>query len=83
MDALAAGAEALSAALLAIEDERSWDAEAELARSLEIERAAAGLGDGLLVARAQLCQANMRLRSGDVAGAAEQIWRVHQWAVGP
>ncbi|WP_328463216.1 diguanylate cyclase [Actinoplanes sp. NBC_00393] len=81
MDALATDAEMLSAALLAIEDERSWDAEAELARSIEIEQAALALGDGLLVARAQLCQANMRLRSGDVSGAAAQIWRVHQWAV--
>ncbi|MFC7530308.1 diguanylate cyclase [Actinoplanes sp. GCM10030250] len=81
MNGLAIDAEALSAALLAIEDERSWDAEAELTRSLEIERAALALGDGLLVTRAQLCQANMRLRSGDVSGAAAQIWRVHQWAV--
>ncbi|MEU4419016.1 diguanylate cyclase [Actinoplanes sp. NPDC024001] len=81
MDGLATDAETLSAALLAIEDERSWDAHAELARSLEIEQAALALGDELLVARAQLCQANMRLRSGDVSGAAAQIWRVHQWAV--
>ena len=74
-------AEALSAALLSIEDERSWDAHAELARALEIERAAQALGDRLLIARAQLCQVNMRLRSGDVSGAAAQIWQVHQWAV--
>jgi diguanylate cyclase (GGDEF)-like protein len=81
LDGLATDAETLSAALLAIEDERSWDAQAELTRSIEIEQAALALGDGLLVTRAQLCQANMRLRSGDVAGAAAQIWRVHQWAV--
>ncbi|WP_229067611.1 diguanylate cyclase [Actinoplanes sp. DH11] len=80
MDELAS-AEAMSAVLLSIEDERSWNAAVELDRSLEIEKAARALGDDSLVARAQLVQANMRLRSGDVAGAASQIWQVHQWAV--
>ena len=74
-------AETLSDALLTIEDERSWDPPAELARALEIEQAARTLGDPLLTARAQLCQANMRLRSGDIAAATEQIWQVHEWAV--
>jgi hypothetical protein len=46
-----------------------------------MERAALALGDELLVERARLCQINMRMRCGDVAAAAEQIWRVHQWAV--
>ncbi|MBO3739576.1 GGDEF domain-containing protein [Actinoplanes flavus] len=75
-------AEVLSAALLTIEDERSWDAQAELTRAVSIEEAARVLGDPLLIARARLCQANMRMRSGDVAAAAEQIWQVHEWAVG-
>ncbi|GIF11309.1 GGDEF domain-containing protein [Actinoplanes teichomyceticus] len=74
-------AETLSAALLAIEDRRSWDARAELARAIELERAAHALGDDLLAARARLCQINMRMRCGDVAQAAEEIWHVHQWAV--
>ncbi|KHD72346.1 diguanylate cyclase [Actinoplanes utahensis] len=71
----------LSAALLTIEDERSWDAPAELDRSLHLEEAARSVGDPLLVHRARLCQANMRLRSGDIAGASDQIWQVHEWAV--
>lgn len=74
-------AETLSAVLLKIEDRRSWDARAELARTLEIERAALALGDELIAARARLCQINMRMRSGDVTAAAEQIWHVHQWAM--
>ncbi|MEU4618368.1 diguanylate cyclase [Actinoplanes sp. NPDC023801] len=74
-------AEVLSAELLEIEDERSWDARAELARALRIEEDARVLGDQLLIFRARLCQANMRLRSGDIAGAVEHMWRVHEWAV--
>ncbi|MCW2143304.1 diguanylate cyclase (GGDEF) domain-containing protein [Actinoplanes cyaneus] len=74
-------AETLSTVLLTIEDRRSWDAHAELGRSIELEQAANRLGDELLAARARLCQVNMRMRCGDVAAAAEQIWHVHQWAV--
>ncbi|BCJ43380.1 hypothetical protein GCM10010168_43100 [Actinoplanes ianthinogenes] len=74
-------AETLSAVLLSIEDQRSWDARAELVRTREIERAAIALGDELLAARARLCQINMQMRCGDVAAAAEQIWHVHQWAM--
>ncbi|MEU4691830.1 diguanylate cyclase [Actinoplanes sp. NPDC023714] len=81
MDELAITAEALSAALLSIEDERSWNATAELRNALAIEQSALALGDESLVMRARLVQANMRLRSGDVAGASEQILHVHQWAV--
>jgi diguanylate cyclase (GGDEF)-like protein len=77
----AINAETLSDMLLTIEDERSWDPQTELARALRIEEAARVLGDQLLIARAQLCQANMRLRSGDIAAASEQIWQVHEWAV--
>ncbi|MBB2944586.1 diguanylate cyclase (GGDEF)-like protein [Actinoplanes lutulentus] len=81
MDELVNSIEALSDALLKIEDERSWNAAAELRNALAIEQAALALGDESLVARAQLCQANMRLRSGDVAAASAQIWQVHQWAL--
>jgi diguanylate cyclase (GGDEF)-like protein len=71
----------LSAALLDIEDKRSWDAPAELARAVRLEEAAHQLGDPHLVARARLCQANMRMRLGDIGAATEQIWQVHEWAV--
>ncbi|SDT75076.1 tetratricopeptide repeat-containing diguanylate cyclase [Actinoplanes derwentensis] len=74
-------ADTLSAALLDIEDQRSWDARAELARAILLEQAAQALGDPLLIARARLCQANMRMRDGDIAAATEQIWQVHEWAV--
>jgi diguanylate cyclase (GGDEF)-like protein len=70
----------LSAALLAIEDNISWDPENDFRRSREIEQKALAIGDELLAARARLCQANMRLRAGDVASAARRIWKVHQWA---
>ncbi|GIE87375.1 GGDEF domain-containing protein [Actinoplanes regularis] len=81
MSKRAMDAEKLSAVLLTIEDRRSWDARAELARAIELEQVARDLGDDLLAARARLCQINMRMRRGDVAAAAEQIWHVHQWAV--
>lgn len=71
----------LSAALLDIEDKRSWDARAELARAIMMEAAAQKLGDPLLIARARLCQANMRMRDGDITGATQLIWQVHEWAV--
>ncbi|GIF40656.1 GGDEF domain-containing protein [Actinoplanes xinjiangensis] len=74
-------ADALSAALLDIEDRRSWDAHAELARAIRLEEAAQVLGDPLLIARARLCQANMRMRLGDISAATEQIWQVHEWVV--
>jgi len=73
-------AERLSAALLAIEDEYLWDAAASLAASIEIERQATELGDDLLVHRARLCRVNMLMRNGDLATAAGQIWKIHQWA---
>jgi diguanylate cyclase (GGDEF)-like protein len=72
--------ETLSAALLEIEDARGWDPHAELARALRIEADARLVGDPLLINRALLCQANMRLRSGDIPGAVEQMWRVQEWA---
>jgi diguanylate cyclase (GGDEF)-like protein len=71
----------LSAALLELEDEINWDAAGMLERADLIERQAGDLGDELLVARAQLSQANLHMRAGDLAGAARRIWRVHQWAV--
>ena len=71
----------LSAALLAIEDDYLWDATSALATATGIERRAAELGDDLLRYRARLCEANMLMRNGDLAGAARRIWKVQQWAV--
>jgi diguanylate cyclase (GGDEF)-like protein len=81
VDGYAQDPERLSAALLEIEDEIHWDAEAMLSRSRTLERQALAIGAELLAARARLCQANMSMRAGDVAGAAAQIWKVHQWSV--
>jgi diguanylate cyclase (GGDEF)-like protein len=74
-------AEQLSAALLAIEDQIYWDADTLLERAVQLERQAEEIGDELLAARARLCVTNMHMRAGDVAGAAQRIWKVHQWAV--
>jgi diguanylate cyclase (GGDEF)-like protein len=81
VDEYAIEAERLSAALLAIEDAILWDATAELVHALEYEQRALALGDEMLAARARLCAANMLMRSGDIAGAARQIWKIHQWSV--
>lgn len=74
-------AEWLDAALLELEDDIHWDAVPMLERAERYECLAHLLGDDMLVARAQLSQANMRMRSGDVAEAAQRIWHIHQWAV--
>jgi diguanylate cyclase (GGDEF)-like protein len=73
-------AERLSAALLQLEDEINWDAGPMLDRAIELEQQARDLGDELLVARAELSQANLHMRNGDVTIAAKRIWAVHQWA---
>jgi diguanylate cyclase (GGDEF)-like protein len=74
-------AERLSAALLELEDEFSWDAATLLDRAVQIEREARALGDELLIARAELSQANLLMRAGDVGVAAQRIFKVHHWAV--
>lgn len=74
--------ERLSDALLELEDEINWDAGPMLDRAIELERRARALGDQLLVARAQLSQANLHMRNGDVTLAAKRIWAVHKWALG-
>ena len=74
-------AQRLSAALLAIEDQIVWDANAMLESAVELERQAVELGDETLVSRARLCQTNMLMRKGDLAGAARQIFDLHEWAV--
>ncbi|GAB1639687.1 diguanylate cyclase [Krasilnikovia sp. MM14-A1259] len=81
MDGSATGAEELSAALLALEDRFTGDAEAGYAAAVEWERQAAALGDEGLRARAHLCQIIMLQRTGDVPAAARRIYSVHDWAL--
>ncbi|MET8151699.1 GGDEF domain-containing protein, partial [Actinoplanes sp. NPDC005259] len=73
-------AEELSAALQAVEDQVVTDVEGDLATAVEIARLAEPLGDPLLLARARLCAASLRLRSGDIATATRQIYALHEWA---
>ena len=73
--------EQLSAALLAVEDQIVWDAAAVLESTIELERRALELGDETLVTRARLCHTNMLMRTGDVAGAARQIYDLHEQAI--
>jgi diguanylate cyclase (GGDEF)-like protein len=81
VDRCAIDAERLSAALLEIEDQFNWDAVSLRQRAVEIERQARQLGDELLAVRARLCEANMQMRAGDIAGAAREVWKIHEWAV--
>ncbi|WP_067509346.1 diguanylate cyclase [Actinoplanes sp. TFC3] len=80
MNAHASVAEQLSAALTELEDQYLWDADSSYDAAVEIERQAQELGDDRLITRARLCQANMLMRNGDVAAAANQIWAIHRWA---
>jgi diguanylate cyclase (GGDEF)-like protein len=80
MEQCAIDVDALSAALLAIEDDYLWDAGAQLATAVDLERQAVEAGDQMLIHRARLCQVNMLMRNGDLAGAARRIWAIHQWA---
>ncbi|GAB1643404.1 diguanylate cyclase [Krasilnikovia sp. MM14-A1259] len=74
------GAEAVSAALLAMEEQFVADATGGLATAVELEQQAAALGDERLVMRARLCRTNMAVRTGDIAGVARQVYDIQQWA---
>ncbi|GAB1642067.1 diguanylate cyclase [Krasilnikovia sp. MM14-A1259] len=80
MDDGVMSAEELSAALLALEDQVVTHIEDCYAAAVELERLAGPLGDEGLLARAQLCAAVMRLRTGDIATATRQIFAIHEWA---
>ncbi|AGL21514.1 diguanylate cyclase [Actinoplanes sp. N902-109] len=80
MNTRVGNAEQLSAALTELEDQYLWDADSAYATAIGIEREARHLGDARLITRAQLVQANMLMRQGDVAAAAKQIWAIHRWA---
>lgn len=81
MDGFVNERDQLSAALLGLEDRFNWEPVAMRNRALEIEGRARLIGDDLLVVRAQLCQANLQMRAGDIAGAAREMWKIHDWAV--
>jgi diguanylate cyclase (GGDEF)-like protein len=80
MDERVVNADEISAALTAIEDQYSWNADASLMALTEIEGWALEFGDEQLITRTRLCQANMLMRKGEVGDAAQQVWKVHQWA---
>ncbi|WP_412752157.1 diguanylate cyclase [Krasilnikovia sp. M28-CT-15] len=75
-------AEELSAALHALEVDRSLEAEAAHAAAVEYEERAAALGDEHLLMRARFWQAAMRVRFGDVAGVDRQLSEIMEWAAG-
>jgi diguanylate cyclase (GGDEF)-like protein len=77
-----AAAAQLSAELVAVEDRFVWDVHATVRIAERLEREAALLGDEELVVRAQVVQANMWLRRGDVADAARRLWQIDEWARG-
>jgi diguanylate cyclase (GGDEF)-like protein len=80
MDGDMPDAEALSAALLDMEEQFVADAVAAHAAAVQLERQAVALGDERLVMRARLCRARMDLRTGDFAGVAREIYDVQRWA---
>ncbi|MEU7906937.1 diguanylate cyclase [Actinoplanes sp. NPDC049118] len=80
MDDSVMGAEELSAALLALEDQIVLNIEDCHASAVALEQRATALGDEGLIVRARLCAAGMLLRTGDVAPAARQIYAIHEWA---
>ncbi|MEV8509270.1 GGDEF domain-containing protein [Actinoplanes sp. NPDC051475] len=81
MDRRVHDAEQLSAALTELEDQYSWDADATYDAAIAYEDAACRLGDDRMITRARLVQANMLMRKGEVAAAAQRIWKIHHWAV--
>ncbi len=80
MDGFSSERDQLSAALSELEDRFNWEPVSMRRRALEIEGRARLLGDDLLAVRAQLCQANLQMRAGDIAGAAREVWKIHDWA---
>ncbi|WP_130509072.1 hypothetical protein [Krasilnikovia cinnamomea] len=80
VDSSGAGADELSAALLALEDRVIVDAAAGYAAAVQLERRAEALGDEALLMRARLCWIDMLRRTGDLQEAARQIKGIQTWA---
>ncbi|RZU48558.1 diguanylate cyclase (GGDEF)-like protein [Krasilnikovia cinnamomea] len=80
MDGSVMGAEALSAALLAMEEQFVTDPAASLAAAARLERQAMALGDEALVMRARLRRVCMSFRTGETAGVAREFYDILHWA---
>ncbi|WP_242624722.1 GGDEF domain-containing protein [Krasilnikovia cinnamomea] len=76
MNDVGMSAEELSAALLALEVDRTGDPEAAHAAAVGYEKRALALGDEHLLMRARLWQVAMRVRTGDVAGVDGQLGEI-------
>ncbi|WP_412746147.1 diguanylate cyclase [Krasilnikovia sp. MM14-A1004] len=74
------GAQALSAALLAMEEQLTPDAAAGHAAAVDLERQATALGDESLIMRARLCRTSMGVRIGEISGVAREVYDIQQWA---
>ncbi|GAB1641849.1 GGDEF domain-containing protein [Krasilnikovia sp. MM14-A1259] len=74
------GAEDLSAAILALEDQVSTDAEAGYATASHLEQQAIALGDESLLMRARLCRTTFALVAGRLAGIGWQLHDILAWA---
>ena len=72
----------LSQALDELDDRVVWDAEQMLVQAVELGRRAGELGDEVLMARADLTQANLRMRAGDLQAAAGEIPKLYERAAG-
>nr|BFE69577.1 hypothetical protein GCM10020092_028780 [Actinoplanes digitatis] len=79
-DSGAMGAEALSAALLAIDEQIVTDAVAGLAAVAGLLRQAMAMGDEGLVMRARLQHARLSMRIGEITGVAREVSDILQWA---
>jgi diguanylate cyclase (GGDEF)-like protein len=71
---------ALAAALDELENYQGHDIHAIHARAIQLERAAAELGEAVLEMRARLVQADMSQRDGEVGLAARTFMEIHRWA---
>ncbi|MEV4639808.1 GGDEF domain-containing protein [Actinoplanes sp. NPDC049548] len=70
----------LAAELDSLESHEGHDVDAILVRAAEAAWAAEALGDALLLRRAQLVQADMRQRTGNVGEAARVFLTIQAWA---
>src|SRR5205814_467688 len=77
----AAAPERLAARLDLLEDQRDREVEEVLAEGVDLQRAAEAIPDPALARRAQLLQADMLDRLGEVRRAVRILWAVHGWAV--
>ncbi len=82
MPGSATDAARLSQALDQLDDRFVWDAERMLVKAVELGHHAQDLGDAVLIARADLTHANLRMRAGDLQWAAREVPKIHERAAG-